>query len=58
MDAIRGMLDELMGKARDAPLHERSVKQINFHDADVCKHELASVCPNQLFRNTRSDLGG
>jgi hypothetical protein len=57
MDAIRGMLDELMGKERDAPLHERAVKQIDFSDPDVCKYELASVCPNQLFKNTRSDLG-
>jgi hypothetical protein len=57
-DAFRAMLDELMGKERDAPLHERSNRKIVFSDPDVCKHDLAAVCPHQLFKNTKSDLGG
>jgi hypothetical protein len=56
-DAFRAMLDELMGKERDAPLHERSNRKVVFSDADVCKYELVSVCPHQLFKNTKSDLG-
>lgn len=57
VDAFRAQLDELMGKHRDAPLHERSGKKTNFSDPEVCKYELVAVCPNQLFKNTRSDLG-
>ena len=57
VDAFRSMLDELMGKERDAPLHARSNRKLTFSDPDVCKHELAAVCPHQLFTNTRSDLG-
>lgn len=57
VDAFRSMLDELMGKERDAPLHARSNRKILFSDRDVCKFELAAVCPHRLFTNTRSDLG-
>lgn len=57
VDAMRAMLDELMGKERDAPLAERSNRKIVFSDKDVCKYDLVSVCPHQLFTNTRSDLG-
>ena len=28
-----------------------------FDDPDVCKYELAGLCPHGLFTNTRSDLG-
>jgi hypothetical protein len=57
VDVTRALLDELMGKQRDAPLDQRSNRKIAYSDPDVCKHELVSVCPNQLFKNTRSDLG-
>lgn len=56
-DAMRAMLDELMGKERDVPLAQRSGRRVRFYDKDVCKHELAGLCPNTLFKNTRSDLG-
>jgi RNA-binding protein Luc7-like 2 len=55
---MRAMLDELMGKERDVPLDRRTNKVIKFNDSSVCKHQLAGLCPNTLFRNTRSDLGG
>lgn len=57
MDAQRALLDELMGAERDVPLTQRSNRQLHFTDPGVCKFELAGVCPNQLFTNTRSDLG-
>jgi hypothetical protein len=57
MDAQRALLDELMGAERDVPLQQRSHRQLHFTDPGVCKYELAGVCPNQLFTNTRSDLG-
>jgi RNA-binding protein Luc7-like 2 len=57
VDAMRAALDELMGKERDVPLPERSGRRIKFTDELVCKYELAGLCPNKLFKNTKSDLG-
>jgi RNA-binding protein Luc7-like 2 len=57
MDAQRVVLDGMMGAERDVPLARRSNRQLHFTDPGVCKFELAGVCPNQLFTNTRSDLG-
>lgn len=57
VDAFRSMLDELMGKERDVPLAQRSGRKVNFSDPDVCKYQLVSICPNRLFKNTKSDLG-
>lgn len=51
------MLDELMGRDRNVPLDERSTKPLEFSDREVCKYDLAGLCPYGLFRNTRSDLG-
>ena len=39
------------------PLNERSGKRLRFSDREVCKYELAGLCPYGLFRNTKSDLG-
>lgn len=58
VDAFRSMLDELMGKERDVPLDKRQNRGLLFDDKDVCKYELVGLCPNRLFRNTKSDLGG
>lgn len=57
VDAFRSMLDELMGKERDVPLDRRQNKALQFDDKDICKYELVALCPNRLFRNTKSDLG-
>ncbi|KAG2493834.1 hypothetical protein HYH03_008052 [Edaphochlamys debaryana] len=57
VDAMRAMLDELMGKERNVPLGQRSNKRLRFDDPMVCKYALAGLCPNGLFKNTRSDLG-
>ncbi len=56
-DAMRAMLDELMGKERDVPLDKRTNRKMQFNDPEVCKYELVACCPNQLFVNTRSNLG-
>lgn len=56
-DSVRAMLDELMGKERDVPLSQRSNRKMRFTDPEVCKYDLVACCPNQLFKNTRSDLG-
>ncbi len=57
VDAVRAMLDELMGKERDVPLSHRSSKKIDYTDPSVCKYALVACCPNQLFINTKSALG-
>lgn len=50
-------LDELMGKHRNASDIEAKKQQMQFDDSEVCKHELAGLCPYTLFNNTKSDLG-
>eukprot|EP00884_Botryococcus_braunii_P012728 jgi/Botrbrau1/21456/Bobra.0216s0064.1 len=57
VDAMRAMLDELMGRERDVPLDERTNRGYKFSDPEVCKHALAGLCPYGLFKNTKSDLG-
>jgi len=50
MDFQRKMLAELM-----APLLPETQKK--FTDRDVCKNFLVAFCPNELFTNTKADLG-
>lgn len=57
MDATRALLDELMGKDRNLPPAERKGAGLKFSDHSVCKYDLVGLCPNSLFKNTRSDLG-
>jgi len=57
MDAIKAQLDELMGIERNVPLKERKKTKENYEDPDVCKYALVSVCPHDLFPNTKNDLG-
>lgn len=45
------------GKERNVPLNERSFRRLRFDNPDVCKYDLAGLCPHGLFKNTRSDLG-
>lgn len=56
-DAMRSMLDELMGKQRNVVVDETKRTKLEYNDPDVCKHALAGLCPHSLFKNTRSDLG-
>eukprot|EP00467_Chlorarachnion_reptans_P024378 CAMPEP_0114500446 /NCGR_PEP_ID=MMETSP0109-20121206/7966_1 /TAXON_ID=29199 /ORGANISM="Chlorarachnion reptans, Strain CCCM449" /LENGTH=331 /DNA_ID=CAMNT_0001678103 /DNA_START=71 /DNA_END=1064 /DNA_ORIENTATION=+ len=57
MDAQRALLDQLMGKERNASFEEREKMQRHFWDDDVCKYFLVGLCPYELFKNTKSDLG-
>jgi len=56
MDQARAMLDELMGKDRNEV--DNDERKMKWSDDRVCKHYLVSFCPNLLFANTKSDLGG
>ena len=57
MDKARQKLDELFGKDRDLPLKERFESKEHYDDLDVCKYNLVSFCPHDLFPNTKNDLG-
>jgi len=57
MDAFRAQLDELMGKDRNLLPHEKQNKGVQYTDNDVCKYFICGFCPNELFTNTKSDLG-
>ncbi len=58
MDDQRALLDMLMGKTRNLPDSlKNTVKEISFHDREVCKHFMCGLCPYILFNATKSDLG-
>ncbi|KAJ1722330.1 splicing factor [Coemansia erecta] len=48
-DMARQLLQELMGQYQDSGNR--------YTDANVCKDHLVDFCPNQLFTNTKADLG-
>lgn len=53
----KALLDELMGRERDVPLGQRSLRKIRYDDPTVCKYQLAGLYPHLRFKNTHSDLG-
>eukprot|EP00128_Syssomonas_multiformis_P000364 Colp12_sorted_trinity150504_noHs@13415 len=55
VDAARALMDELMGRDRDL-LPEEKPKR-HWSDSNICKHYLCGLCPCELFKNTKSDLG-
>jgi len=57
MQSNRALMDELMGKHRDLLPNEKARKDVHFTDSEICKHFLCGFCPNDLFTNTKSDLG-
>ncbi|CAG0912736.1 unnamed protein product [Notodromas monacha] len=54
--AAAALLDELMGRCRNVGPNEK-VSEVKWSDEDVCKYFLVKFCPNELFVNTRADLG-
>ncbi|GFQ86241.1 luc7-like protein 3 [Trichonephila clavata] len=50
------LLDELMGRDRDLG-SEGKKNDFTWDGPDVCKHFLVKFCPNDLFVNTKADLG-
>ena len=46
-----------MGKDRNQPLFIRLATRDHFDKADICKFNLLSFCPNDLFPNTKADIG-
>ncbi|CAL1262343.1 unnamed protein product [Larinioides sclopetarius] len=54
--SAKQLLDELMGRDRDLGLEEKK-NDFTWDGPDVCKHFLVKFCPNDLFVNTKADLG-
>lgn len=69
---IASMLDELMGRNRNDTTGKATAKcmfkgknyfwsisfiSVEFTDPDVCQFYLCGFCPNELFVNTKADLG-
>jgi len=54
-EAMKAMLDQLMGKDRDLDPSER--RERKWDDDDICPYFLVNFCPHDLFGNTKSDLG-
>uniref|UniRef100_F1L423 Luc7-like protein 3 n=1 Tax=Ascaris suum TaxID=6253 RepID=F1L423_ASCSU len=52
---MAAMLNELMGPKRNADFGDTN--EPDFDEPDVCKHFLVAFCPNEMFRNTKADLG-
>jgi len=55
MDDARALLESLMGPDRNARPTERRVRK--FTDEDICKSYLLGLCPHDLFKKTKMDLG-
>ncbi|KAL1464745.1 hypothetical protein WDU94_004364 [Cyamophila willieti] len=55
-NAAAALLDELMGRHRNAAPHEQK-KEVQWEDPEFCKFFLVKFCPHDLFVNTRADLG-
>eukprot|EP01083_Nonionella_stella_P080020 219660_1 len=57
MDAQRELLDALMGKGRNRSKEDAPLEEQHWDDSDVCPYFICAFCPNDLFVNTKSDLG-
>jgi len=57
MDYQRKLLDELMGADRNRTPNDKPQQRMHWSDESVCKHYLVKFCPNELFVNTKADLG-
>lgn len=53
MDDARALLNSLMGADRD----EKTQRVRTFRDGDFCRSFLLGLCPHDLFKNTKVDLG-
>ncbi|XP_076328644.1 putative RNA-binding protein Luc7-like 2 isoform X3 [Tachypleus tridentatus] len=60
--SAKALLDELMGRDRNLPPTESKRdsqwnKDASWNNPEVCKYFLVKFCPNELFVNTKADLG-
>ncbi|KAI1291710.1 Luc7-like protein 3 [Halotydeus destructor] len=57
LDSARQLLDELMGRARDVDPDKKDNSISEWNDPRICQFFLVKFCPNQLFTNTKADMG-
>jgi len=55
-DATRALLDELMGKNRNAPMGSETVDNFSWKDDNVCKYYICGWCPVRHLEGTKCDL--
>ncbi|MES1914492.1 MAG: hypothetical protein MHM6MM_006555 [Cercozoa sp. M6MM] len=58
MDAIRSLLNKLMGPERDLTMAELAkVERLPWHSDRVCKNFLCGMCPYEALLQTKKDMG-
>ncbi|XP_074596951.1 luc7-like protein 3 [Brevipalpus obovatus] len=58
LQSARQLLDELMGRERNLrPTEKTSDAKEDWNDPRICRYFLVCFCPNQLFTNTKADMG-
>lgn len=58
LQSARQLLDELMGRERNLrPTEKTSDAKEDWTHPRICKFFLVYFCPNQLFTNTKADMG-
>ena len=46
-----------MGVDRNLTEDDTPTRKVRWDDEEVCQYFIAGFCPNELFLNTKSDLG-
>ncbi|XP_074596949.1 putative ATP-dependent RNA helicase kurz [Brevipalpus obovatus] len=57
LQSARQLLDELMGRERNLRPTEKTSDAKDWNDPRICRYFLVCFCPNQLFTNTKADMG-
>lgn len=57
MEDARALLDGLMGNHRNMAAKDGVRKARKFSDEDICRKFLLGLCPNDMFKNTKTDMG-
>jgi len=55
-ESARALLDELMGRHRNAPLNS-TVDVPSWRDPEICKYYICGWCPVRHFEGTKCDIG-
>jgi len=55
MEDARALLDSMMGAGRNSKLKDRKAR--SFTDDDICRKFMLGLCPHELFKNTKMDIG-
>lgn len=56
-DAMKAQMDALLGRDRNLSSEEKARRNPHFSDAEHNKNFLVGLCPYELFKNTKDDIG-